>query len=232
MAVRYEGAHPLDNAKWHALTGRQARFALGNDWARRYQPGIAPFLATRDFSAELFAALSGLIDRGESAAIATLEEMAPPPGLAVAHRDLVLQMIWQGEAADSPKLEPVMLGADDVPEMLALVDATRPGPFGPRTVELGTYLGIRREGRLAAMAGERIKLDGFTEISGVSVDRDYRGHGLAAELVRRLITLITARGETPFLHVFASNNIAVALYRKLGFIERRPLHLLMLERPR
>ena len=112
--------------------------------------------------------------------------------------------------------------------MLALASVTQPGPFGPRTIELGDYIGIRRRGALVAMAGERMRLDRFTEISAVCVEPTYRGHGLAVDLVRSLVSSIAARSEIPFLHVFSSNLAAIALYRKLGFALRRRMHLAVL----
>jgi predicted GNAT family acetyltransferase len=115
----------------------------------------------------------------------------------------------------------VLLGAADVPEMLDLVARTRPGPFLPRTVELGTYLGIRRQGALVAMAGERLHPPGWTEISAVCTDPDHRGQGLAARLVLAVAAGIKDRGETPFLHTSAGNANAIRLYESLGFRLRR-----------
>jgi hypothetical protein len=114
--------------------------------------------------------------------------------------------------------------------MLALASVTQPGPFGPRTIELGEYWGVRRRGVLVAMAGERMRLDGFTEISSVCVDAAQRGQGFAADLVRSLVASIVARSEIPFLHAFTSNHPAIVLYRKLGFALRRRMHLAVLGR--
>ena len=109
------------------------------------------------------------------------------------------------------------LGSPMLPRCSRSLSVTKPGPFGPRTIELGHYIGIRRQGVLVAMAGERMRLDGFTEISGVCVEPAYRGHGFAADLVGSLASSIAARTEVPFLHVFSSNHAAIALYRKLRF---------------
>ena len=117
-----------------------------------------------------------------------------------------------------PDDEAVILTSDDVPEMLDLVRRTRPGPFAQRTVELGTYLGIRRDGRLVAMGGERMRPPGWTEISAVCTDPAYRGHGLAARIVRALGHGIRARGDTPFLHADGTNVNAIRLYESLGFV--------------
>ena len=105
--------------------------------------------------------------------------------------------------------------------MLELTERTKPGPFLPGTVELGGYLGIRREGRLVAMAGERMRPPGFAEISAVCTDEGWRGHGFAARLTRAVAAGIVARGETPFLHAAADNVNAIRLYKSLGFIHRR-----------
>jgi ribosomal protein S18 acetylase RimI-like enzyme len=117
--------------------------------------------------------------------------------------------------------EAVPLGPADVPQMLALVQRTEPGPFLPRTVEMGTYLGIRRDGVLVAMAGERLHPPGWTEISAVCTDEAWRGQGLATRLVRAVGAGIRARGEVPFLHAVADNTTAIRLYEQLGFRLRR-----------
>jgi predicted GNAT family acetyltransferase len=117
--------------------------------------------------------------------------------------------------------EIVRLGPADAAEALDLVGRTRPGPFGPRTIELGGYLGIRREGALVAMAGERLRLDGYTEISAVCTDEDWRGHGFASRLTLAVAAGIRERGETPFLHTIATNTTAIRVYERLGFEFRR-----------
>jgi ribosomal protein S18 acetylase RimI-like enzyme len=118
--------------------------------------------------------------------------------------------------------EAVLLGRADVPEILGLVARTHPGPFLPRTVELGTYLGIRRHGELVAMAGERLHPDGWTEISAVCTDEAWRGHGFATRLTRAVGAAIRTRGDIPFLHAVATNP-AIKLYEQLGFEHRRAI---------
>lgn len=115
----------------------------------------------------------------------------------------------------------VPLGADDSPAMRALVERTRPGPFWERTHEMGRYVGVRDGDALVAMAGERLRPPGATEISAVCTAPEARGRGLAAALVTDAAHAIAARGEQPFLHVAASNVGAIALYERLGFRVRR-----------
>jgi predicted GNAT family acetyltransferase len=126
--------------------------------------------------------------------------------------------------------EAVTLGPDDVPEMLDLVARAQPGPFAPRTIELGRYLGLRHEGALIAMAGERLQLPGWVEISAVCTDPAHRGRGLGTALVRAVSAGIRERGATPFLHTAASNERAIRLYRSLGFTKRRDISILDLTR--
>lgn len=226
-------AHPLDQAIWHALTGIQRRFADGDECARRYRAAVAPFAATINFEPRSWRSLLALIGASnDRIALSTPHEVEPPSEFSIVRRDTIEQMaLDDAKACDALSVTPTtVLSGYDIPEMLALAEATRPGPFGPRTIELGEYLGVRRGGMLVAMVGERMRLDGFTEISAVCVDEAYRGKGFAADLVRSLVTSILARSETPFLHVFSSNHQAIALYRKLGFALRRQMHLLVLGR--
>jgi ribosomal protein S18 acetylase RimI-like enzyme len=224
-------SHPLDEVIWRALTSVQEAFAEGTGGARRYPAAAAPFAAKIDLEASAFRSLLGLMGSSDDRiALFTPIEIEPPPPFSVFRRENVDQMILvDAEACGPPSGIPAeTLDKADVPEMLALTGATQPGPFGPRTIELGEYLGVRRGGALVAMAGERMRLDGYTEISAVCVDAAQRGQGLAAQLVRALVASIRGRSETPFLHVFSSNHQAIALYRKLGFALRRRLHLAVL----
>ncbi|KVV45128.1 hypothetical protein WT27_07460 [Burkholderia territorii] len=224
------GSHPLDNAVWHALTGEQQRFALGDARARRFAPALAPFAGMPDRSPAAFDALRELIAAHGPAALVTPDEIPTPTGFSVIRRATLHQMIWRGTLAGVHPLEHVRLTGADVPEMLELIAATEPGPFGPRTVEFGGYVGVRRQGRLVAMAGQRLRVGGHAEISAVCVDAAFRGQGLAAGLIRSLIAVIRARTETPFLHVLTSNRGAIERYRALGFETRRDMHLLVLGR--
>jgi ribosomal protein S18 acetylase RimI-like enzyme len=224
--------HPLDAVIWRALTGVQESFAEGDERARRYPAAIAPFAATRDTEPASFRSLLALVSGGDRIALFTTEELKPPPALSLIQGDSVDQMVFEdaGACAAQPGAPIEALGVADVPQMLALASVTQPGPFGPRTIELGDYIGIRQRGVLVAMAGERMRLDGFTEISAVCVDPAYRGHGFAVNLVGSLVSSIAARSDIPFLHVFSSNRAAIVRYRKLGFALRRRMHLAVLAR--
>jgi ribosomal protein S18 acetylase RimI-like enzyme len=210
--------HPLDNPVLSSLTGPHARFAERRGNVLRYPADVCPLAAMPDEPAQGdWADAGGLAGPGGWLALAATE-ISPPAGWEV-------RMIGEGVQMTGDDLdgtadpETVRLGSADVPEMLELTARTKPGPFLPRTSELGTYLGIRREGRLVAMAGERLHPAGWTEISAVCTDDAWRGHGLAARLTRAVGAGIQARGETPFLHALTTNP-AIGLYEKLGFRHR------------
>src|SRR4051812_37458400 len=194
--------HPLDNVIYNALTTRQAHFAEVSGTARRFHPEVtllSGFDAPED---EGYASLGGLVAVGETLAIFLDENYENRPGWEYVVGARLLQMVYENgeaESASRASSEIVELGVADSRDMLELTSLTQPGPFGPRTHELGTYLGIRIKGRLAAMAGERLKVPGHTEVSAVCTHPDFLGRGYAGALMREVMQGICNRGETPFL---------------------------------
>jgi GNAT superfamily N-acetyltransferase len=219
----------LDNPAYAALCGAHARFAQVRGRARRYSADVAPFLALPSPpSAQDWQDAAGLVAPGSYAAVGYSGSELPDGWQAVRAFDLVQMIGERVTGGECP--EAMQLGATDVPEMLELVAQTEPGPFFTRTIELGDYLGIRRDGALVAMAGERLRLDGWTEISAVCTKPDHRGHGLASRLVGALIAGIERRSERVFLHVLATNTSAIRLYEELGFRVRQTATLTVVTR--
>jgi Predicted acetyltransferase len=213
-------AHPLDNAAWASLTGPHAGLAERHGSAARYRPGVSPFAALPAVPDDAdWAALAGLAGPGTQVVISG-PPRTPPAGWEVLGQGEGVQLDGSAVAA-APDPDAVVLGAADVPEMLDLVRRTQPGPFRPGTHLMGTYLGIRRGGALVAMAGERLRPPGWSEISAVCTDPALRGQGLASRLVRAVAAVIRERGDVPFLHAAASNTTAIRLYEQLGFTLRR-----------
>lgn len=221
-------ADPLDNAVWHALTTHHAGLAEVSGRARRYPPEVSPFMAVDALDGDGWAALASF---GGPVTLFRDEIPAPPDGWHEVATGAGHQMVLESLAA-VPEIPFVVLGPGDAGDMLALVEVSRPGPFEVRTVELGRYLGVRDgDGRLLAMAGERLRLPGSTEVSAVTTHPDARGRGLAAALTAEVCRGILARGETPVLHVAVGNEGARRVYERLGFVERRIVRFAVLEAP-
>ncbi|MEU7554598.1 GNAT family N-acetyltransferase [Streptomyces sp. NPDC044571] len=216
----------LDNPVWSALTGPARGFAETGPagLAARYVGDASPFAALADpEDPAAWADLAALAGPGAPVWVTGL--LTPPAGWTTVASIAGVQLDGRTVRAEAAP-EAVRLGPADVPEMLELVELTKPGPFLDRTVELGTYLGIRHEGRLVAMAGERMRPQGWSEISAVCTHPDHRGQGLAGRLIRAVAAAATARGDHPFLHAAADNAPAIALYESMGFtLRRRPLFL-------
>ena len=209
--------HPLDRPIWHALSTRVRHLAVGNERALRFAPDIGPLAAARDDSPESLQDLSDLIAEHGSVVLLQVGDSPLPPRTVAELTAPGVQMVAHKLTPIEPA-DPVQRLTDaDAPEMLALATLTKPGPFNARTHQLGGFWGVRENGKLVAMAGERMKLDGFTEVSGVCTHPEVRGRGYAGLLSRTVATQILNRGETPMLHAYASNAAAIGLDEALGF---------------
>jgi len=224
------GDAALDAPVWSSLTGAHRALGEVRGRAGRYDPEVSPFAAVApDAGADGLADLGALVGPGGRAVVAFLG-VEPPGGWVVELDRPGVQMV--GTHLDgAPDPEALTLGPADVPEMLDLVGRTQPGPFLARTVEFGGYLGFRHRGALVAMAGERLRPPGYTEISAVCTDAAHRHHGLASRLVRAVGATIRSRGETPILHAAATNVGAIGLYESLGFELRRQVDFRLLRAP-
>jgi len=221
---------PLDNIVWHCLTGLHARFASGTATIRRFARGFSPIIGFADFARPDLDVLAPYCDAGEHFyCIAWPGPVAS--GWALTADAPGLQLVWDAPTppADDASAA-VRLQARDVPAMQALVALTQPGPFAARTIELGEYYGVFDDGRLVAMAGERMGVGAFREISGVCTHPGFQGRGHARRLIEKLVRLQLARGQTPFLHVMADNHNAHRLYQRMGFRLRSQMMLRVIER--
>ena len=221
----------LDRPVWASLT-HAPHLADGDDLARRYRRDVNLFASACDDSINSLAALRDLVPQGESVFVLQVPAIRVPDGLVVARAAQGVQMLAarsiEREDGDCAVVE---LGEADAPEMLALAQLTEPGPFLARTHTMGRFMGVRINGRLAAMAGERMRFPGFTEVSGVCTHPDFRGRGLARTLSSVIANAIQQRGEQPFLHAWTSNQAAIALYQRLGFAFRTVVQVAVLGRP-
>jgi ribosomal protein S18 acetylase RimI-like enzyme len=215
-------AHVLDNPVWYSLTTQHAGLALTADGAARYPATIAPFAAVGQPSARAADQLTSLVDDDESVFVVGVAP-EPPPGWHLEPGKPVLQMVCNTRAPELPGPPVTAMTAEHVPDMTGLTDLVFPGFFRARTLEMGGYYGIYRGSRLAAMAGERMRLDGYQELSAVCTHPDYTGRGYAQHLLGILCNSAFDRGCTPFLHVYADNARAIGVYRRMSFVDRTVL---------
>ena len=221
-------SHPLDRAVWNALTTRLSGFVTADSDARavRIDPEVGIFVSGVDAELETLQAMAELALRHPGGGM--VELTGGPmgeldlPGVEVINRIPLVQMVCSALTAGGPDLVFETLTEADAPEMLALATLTRPGPFRSATRRLGPFVGIKQDGRLVAMAGRRMRVDGFTELSGVCTHPDHRGQGYAG-LSRAVVGEILASGEGAFLHAFAGHDVTIAFYRSLGFEVRAPM---------
>lgn len=221
-------SHILDRPIWHALADRQAAFGTAGERARRFDPAFAFFGAARDDAPDSLAELGALVPAGGQ--LCTVQVGAPPvPGTRVVEQAACVQMVWSGEV---PSVDPSLerLTEADASAMQALAALTRPGPFFERTHRLGDFHGVREGGRLVAMAGERLRPSGYTEVSGVCTHPDHQGRGHARRLTARVILGIVTRGEVPFLTAYSHRTEAIGLYERLGFRWRAEVTMTVLAR--
>jgi predicted GNAT family acetyltransferase len=222
----------LDNPIWHALSTTHSKFAEGDNLAKRYPTAVCPLAGIAAPSEAAYRRLAEIVEPEGASGMLTETESPTPEGWTLIWGLQLCQMTAESVGASGKEHEFVQLGNGDVPAMVDLCTLTRPGPFAARTHELGTYLGIKVDGVLAAMGGERMRLPGFTEISAVCTHPDYRGRGYSQALVAELGQRILERGEMPFLHVKPDNADAIHVYEKLGFRTRRHLYLAVLRNAR
>jgi ribosomal protein S18 acetylase RimI-like enzyme len=224
------GLNTLDRPVWASLTGAHAHLAQGEGRARRYRPEVNVFVAGPDEGADTLAEMAALVADGDRAFVVQAREIPDLPGLSTVMRRGAVQMVFAGDAPEGDDSEIVALGEADAADMLALATLTEPGPFRRQTRLMGPFYGVRREGRLAAMAGERMHPPGHAELSGVCTHPDFRGQGLGRRLSAFKTRAILARGETPFLHAWQDNLGAIRLYESLGYRIRCAMHVAVFER--
>lgn len=212
----------LDNPFWSSLRTRHRDIAVSAGDAARYPADFAPFLGVAGSETDAAHALEALVARGESVYLLGIAPEAPDGWRLQAFKPLA-QMICEQplEVIEGPEtMELSQAHRDDV---LALTALVYPHYFRARTMEMGRYFGIYREGRLAAMAGERLGTDGFQEISAICTHPDFNGRGYARRLTAMLSNDNLQRGRIPFLHVSRENPRALHLYEQLGYRHRRDI---------
>ena len=222
---------PLENPVWSSLATGHSAMARVNGMAARYPSDISPLSAIRESSPRAFADLRALTKPGEIVGLVTAFAVTVPDEWEIVLSRFIDQMVCD-DFYPGADVEPLLLSEKDVPDMIALTKLTQPGPFEHGTIGMGKYLGVRApDGTLMAMAGQRMSLTDFREISAVCTSPVYQGKGYAGKLMTVLAREIIADGKMPILHVKTENASAKHLYAKLGFRVRKPMHFNVI-RPR
>lgn len=215
----------LDNPVWEALSSKQSHFNTGNEILKYFPADIAPFIAIQRWDEKWLKILSDQIPSQRSFSILTAQKPVLPPSLEISFTTPLYQMYC-------PLLKPVAdpgiiihrLTDDDIPKMLELTAITKPGPFYKRTIDFGNYIGIFDNGKLVAMAGDRLSINGYTEISAICTHPDHLGKRYASYLITHACERIIQDGNTPFLHVRTDNLRAIEGYKKMGFTIRADIY--------
>lgn len=218
--------HVLDNPLFNALLTGNKHFAAGTDKVKYFPKEVSPFAGTDDLSAASLTQLYDMLPAGRVVAIITARQPDIPALWEVVHQSMVHQMM--GDAVEMPineNPEITTLTDADVPQMLALTQLTNPGPFEERTIEFGKYAGIFDNGTLVAMAGQRLHIDDYLEVSAVCTHPGHLGKGYARTLLLHQVKLIKQAGKKPILHVRTDNTRAIEVYKSLGFIIRQQLNV-------
>lgn len=223
--------HILDRPILAALTSSHAHLARGVGGAWRYDPLISPFAAVENDEAETLQSLADLVASGETVVMVRSAPIVVPTELEVVSEARVVQMVATAELVVDADARLVPLSEANDEEALALATLTKPGPFARNTMRMGKFWGVFEEGRLVAMAGERLRQPGWAEMSAVCVHPDQRGKGLARVLSKRVTADMEARGEKPYLHCYETNQGAIALYESLGYRVRTGLNVTVARKP-
>ena len=217
--------HPLDNPVWNALSSKLNHFNLGNDLLKYFPPEVSPFIALKDWNEEDIQHLITYIPQNRSFSVLLHKEIRLPGSFEMIFKLPLYQMHstnFKPYYSTEISIRPLTIA--DVPQMLSLTDLTKPGPFYQKTIEFGNYYGIFNEEELVAMAGERLQMDGYTEISAICTKPEHQGKGYAAHLFSQAAERILQNACIPFLHVRTDNLRAIELYKRSGFEIRTDIH--------
>lgn len=221
----------LRNPVFNSLLQHDNHLGFGTPTAKAFHEAVSPFAGFEEGNENGFNELYELLPAGRTILFATPQKLKPPPDWQLKAAVEGLQFLYEGAVIkDNQSFEPVLLQQQHVNEMIALATLTKPGPFAKRTIDFGHYYGVFEDGKLAAMTGQRLHVENYTEVSAVCTHSAHLGKGYATALVQHAVNLIVQNGQIPFLHVRADNSRAIAVYERLGFVVQGPMNFYFLRK--
>ena len=222
---------PIVNPVWEALTGRQKHLNTGGEIVKFFNPEVCPFVAMENWDTTNLTSLEAMLPAGRSFSVMIAKTVDIPSCFEIVFSCMLYQMICRKPVKPSKDLSEIrLLSYQHVPEMLALTTLTKPGPFFQNTIGMGDYYGIVLNGQLAAMAGERLKPEGFSEVSAICNHPEHLGRGYASLLTAHVTRKIQEEGAIPFLHVKQDNDRAIQVYQRIGFDVAANVHFAVFKR--
>lgn len=222
--------HPLHNPVYNALLTSDNHLSYGNEQVKYFDVEVSPFAGFAEENQHGFSELYELLPPGRKILYATTSSITQPAGWQLTHEIKGLQFVYEGDDIKAEFSNVLPLTETHVEEMIELVRLTKPGPFGKRTIDFGSYFGIFDSGKLVAMTGQRLHIENYTEISAVCTHPDHLGKGYASVLLQHQLQIILQQGQYPFLHVRDDNERAIALYQRLGFTISRPMNFYFMKK--
>jgi ribosomal protein S18 acetylase RimI-like enzyme len=223
--------HPLDNPIWTALNSGSASFAYGNGTVRFIDRRIGFFAGIPLYDTEHLHQLYEAMDSGMRVIVFPPGNLDLDTNWKVRNDNALLQMVFDKPSINLSLDESIRaLAAADVPEMLALTQLAKPGPFLENTIAFGGYFGFFVDGKLVSMAGTRLAAGPYTEVSAVCTHPDFVGRGLAQRVLPHVLNYVQQQGQIPYLQLYTDNLPAYRLYQRLGFVERANLRVYSLEK--
>jgi GNAT superfamily N-acetyltransferase len=211
----------LDNPVWCSLNETHQKFSINYNNLKCYHPDFCPFggyESSREIRSQIDE-YAKIIDN--FFIVGDRPEFSK--NLTLKNELVCLQMIIDSPIDLEIQEHIIQLTSENEAVLVKLVNLVQPGYFKNKTIQLGDYHGIVKNGDLVAVTGERMKMNDFTEVSAIITHPNHTRKGYARQLIAHTVNKILHQNKIPYLHVAEDNTIAISLYEKLGFDIRRKI---------
>jgi len=145
----------------------------------------------------------------------------------LARNEVMVRMSVAGEAFRPLEGETVRLRGADIGRVNRLYSAEGgPASYTSRHIEEGVYYGVIQEGKLVSIAGTHVDCpaERVAVVGNVFTHPLYRGGGLATIATSAVTAALLAHCDLVALTVEAANELALAVYTRLGYREECTLY--------